>query len=165
MSYNANITQQKTGALFDIKGMQSKVKKFVGTSLPNFPKSVNTASVKDDISLLHIGSNHWLLRAPLDQEPALTEILRPNDAPADLSIILVSDTLSFFSVIGLDADQVINIASPLDIHPQAFPETGATFTEIFGLKGLIIRQKDGFSIAVEQSYGDMINDYLSRVMA
>ena len=164
MGYNANILRQKTDALFDIKGVQSKVEKFVGALLPTFPKSVNTASVKDDISLLHIGRNHWLLRAPLDRETALEEILRPTNAPADLSIIRVSDTLSFFLVMGPDADQVINIASPLDIHPQAFPETGATFTEIFGLKGLIIRQKGGFLMAVEQSYGDMIDDYLSRVL-
>jgi heterotetrameric sarcosine oxidase gamma subunit len=165
MGYNAKIRRQGTNAVFDIKGVQAKVEKYAGASLPSFPKAANTVTVKDDVSLLHIGRNHWLAHAPLDQEAILDNALRPTGAPADISIIRISDTLSFFSVSGPDADQVMTIATPLDIHPQVFPDTGATFTEIFGLKGLIIRQKDGFLIAVEQSYGDMIKDYFSRATA
>jgi heterotetrameric sarcosine oxidase gamma subunit len=165
MGYSANIQRKGAEALFDIKGAQSKVEKYAGASLPTFPKSANTATIKGDVSLLHVGRDHWLVRAPLHQEPALEDALRPAHAPADISVVRISDTLVFFSVTGPDADQVIMIATTLDIHASVFPETGAAFTDIFGLKGLTIWQPDGFMIAVEQSFGDMIEDYLSRAMA
>ncbi|MGI9388411.1 MAG: sarcosine oxidase subunit gamma, partial [Boseongicola sp.] len=64
-----------------------------------------------------------------------------------------------------DADQIMSIASPLDLHPSVFPENGATFSEVFGLKALILRQPEGFCVAVEQSFGDMIEDYFARAMS
>ena len=165
MGYNASIQRKGADALFDLKGLKPTVQKYAGASLPNFPDSVNTATVKNDISLMHIGCNHWLVRASLDQEAAVEEALKPSEAPFDVSIVCISDTLTIFSVTGPDADQIMSIATSLDIHPTVFPATGATFSEIFGLKALIIRQPGGFLFAVEQSFGDMIEDYLTRALA
>ena len=79
--------------------------------------------------------------------------------------MLVSDTLRFFHIDGSDALQIIAIACPLDTHPSVFPENGAGYTEIFGIKGLLVRSGDGFDIAVESSFADMIEDYLARANA
>ena len=43
------------------------------------------------------------------------------------------------------------IASPLD-KAQDISENGATFSELFGIRALILRQPDGFIVAVERSY-------------
>ncbi len=105
------------------------------------------------------------MRADLDQEDRLMDFTRLERAPVHISIVLVSDTLTFFGISGPDADQIIKIASPLDIHPTVFPCDSSSYTEIFGIKGLVIRNNDGFEIAVESSYSDMIDDFLRRATA
>ena len=105
------------------------------------------------------------MRAELDQEDRIMVLTRLERAPVHISIVLVSDTLTFFRISGPDADQIIKIASPLDIHPTEFPCDSSSYTRIFGIKGLVIRNKDGFEIAVESSYADMIDDFLRRATA
>lgn len=164
MAYNAEIGQVGTMALFDLKGAQEALSGWAGEAFPPFPSVPNTLASKDDIELLFLGSDHWLLRAPLEREAEMETALRPTEAPHEFSIVRISDTQAFFSITGPDADQIVSIASPLDVHPSVFPENGATMTEAFGLKALISRQSGGFWLAVEQSFGDMVEDYLNRAM-
>ena len=162
MSYDAQITRHGAMALFDLKGAAAD---FAGYELPPFPDQPNHKTTRDDVDLLHIGRDHWLVMAPFDQEQSLEQVLNPTQAPADISIVRISDTQCFFAITGPDADQIMSIASPLDIHASAFAENAATFTEAFGLKALITRQPGGYWLAVEQSFGDMVEDYLTRVMS
>jgi sarcosine oxidase subunit gamma len=106
-----------------------------------------------------------LLRADIACEDALTTGLRPADAPPDISIVRVSDTLTFFRITGPDAAQVMSIGCPLDLHPDVFLGDAVSYTEFFGLKALVMRCDDGFDCAVEQSFSDMIADYLERATA
>ena len=53
----------------------------------------------------------------------------------------------------------------MDHHPSEFPQNGVSYTNIFGIKGLLIRIEAGFEIAVEASYVDMIEDFLTRANA
>ena len=114
--------------------------------------------------MCHIGRNRWLLRAPLDQENAIETVLGPEKAPPEISIVRVSDTLTFFRITGPDAANILSIGCPLDVHPAAFGPDSVTYTEFFGLKALVLRCKGGFDAAIEQSFGDMIADYLSLAM-
>lgn len=77
----------------------------------------------------------------------------------------VSDTLTFFDITGPDAGEIMSIACPLDLHHTVFGDLDVTFTEVFGLKALLLRAIGGFEFAVEQSFGDMIADYLARATA
>ena len=95
----------------------------------------------------------------------MIEITRPDTAPLEIGIVLVSDTLRFFHIEGSDAAQIVAIACPLDTHASTFPPNGVSYTEIFGIKGLLVRSGDGFDIAVESSFADMIEDYLARANA
>ncbi len=165
MAYAAEISRVGAMALFDLKGAQEALADWAGEALPPFPSKANTSVAKGDMDLLSIGRDHWLLRAPLEREAELDSALKLGDAPPEISIVRVSDTHTFFSITGPDAEQIISIASPLDVHISVFPENGATITEAFGLKALTMRQSDGFWLAVEQSFGDMIEDYLNRAMS
>ena len=129
------------------------------------PASPNTLTRKGKVELCFTGPNRFLLRAPLDLEIALETALRPDTAPPEISIVRISDTLTFFRVVGPDAAQVLSIGCPLDTHPKVFGPDAVTFTEFFGVKALVLRCDDGFDCAVDQSFGDMIADYLSRAMA
>jgi heterotetrameric sarcosine oxidase gamma subunit len=164
MAYAAEISRVGAMALFDLKGAQEALADWAGETMPPFPNTPNTSASKDDMDMLFAGPDHWLLRAPLEREAELDSALKPSDALPEISIVQISDTQTFFSITGPDAEQIISVASPLDVHSSVFPENGATITEAFGLKALIMRKSDGFWLAVEQSFGDMVEDYFDRAM-
>ena len=165
MAYDVQIERTGIEALIDIQGSAETLRDWVGEKCPPLPQQANSASSQDGLSLCWIGPERWLLRAPIEREDELLAITRPASAPLDISIVLVSDTLCFFRIDGADAAQVVAIACPLDTHASAFPENGISYTEIFGIKGLLARRGDGFDLAIESSFGDMVEDYLQRANA
>ena len=164
MPYDASIERLPIFALFDLKGAPEDLSAW-SDALPAFPASANTATRKGDTLLCHTGPNRWLLRAPLDQEDTLEAELRPAGAPPEISIVRISDTLTFFRITGQEAAEILSIGCPMDLHPGVFRADAASYTEFFGLKAFVTRCEGGFDCAVDQSFGDMIADYLSRAMA
>ncbi|MCP4768622.1 MAG: sarcosine oxidase subunit gamma [Gammaproteobacteria bacterium] len=165
MSYEVEIKRGELEALVDLQGSSQAIADWVEAGFPKFPTEPNTTSTEGTVSLYWVAPERWLLRAPLTEEDRLIEMTRPDEAPLDISVVLVSDTLSFFHIEGPDAAQIVAIACPLDTHPLSFPPNGASYTEIFGVKGLLARRVDGFDIAIESSFADMIEDYLQRATA
>ena len=165
MSYDVQIKRGELEALVDLQGPPRAIHDWVESGFPDFPDAPNTASIRDELSLYWIAPERWLLRAPIEHEDQLLAITKPDTAPLDISIVLVSDTLKFFHLDGPDAAQIVSIACPLDTHSSVFPANGVTYTEIFGNKGLLARRGEGFDIAVESSFADMLEDYLQRANA
>lgn len=164
MPYDVRFTQLDTQALFDLKGPAGALQQWAGVALPDFPDRPNSMTRNDNGALLFIGPDHWLLRADLSHDDTLTQALRPTDAPPEISIVRISDTLGFFRLTGPQADDVMAIACPMDLHDSRFGPDAASFTEFFGLKALVMRCDGGFDVAVEQSFGAMVQDYLERVI-
>jgi len=165
MSYDVTLQRCGLNALFDLKGDAAAVQSWAGEALPALPDQPNHRTRKEDSDLYYIGRDHWLMRAPLEQEEALEARLKPTDCPADISIVRISDTTPFFRLTGPDAAQIMSIACPLDLHESVFGPDAVTNTEIFGLKGMVMWYQDGFEFAVEQSFGDMVDEYLARATA
>ena len=63
----------------------------------------------------------------------MLDTLAPHDPAMDCRIVLVSDAYTFFTVTGNQADEILAIASPLDIRLINFPENAATYSELFGI--------------------------------
>ena len=162
MSYDVTIQRCGLTALFDLKGAPDAIQDWIGDALPHLPDRPNTRADEDGTDLYHIGRHHWIVRAPLSQEDALEARLKPSDCPAEISIVRVSDTLTFFCLTGPEVSEVMAIACPLDLHETEFGTDTVTYTEVFGLKALVLRCEDGFEFAVEQSFADMVGDYLNR---
>jgi sarcosine oxidase subunit gamma len=59
---------------------------------------------------------------------------------------------------------ILAIASPLDIRRINFPDNAASYTELFGIRGLVLRRQNGYSVAVERSYADMVSVYFKKVL-
>ncbi|WP_424830322.1 sarcosine oxidase subunit gamma [Ruegeria sp.] len=165
MSYDVDIARTGMAALFDLKGVPEPLEAWLIGTMPALPRRPNSKFSGDGVDLLYIGPNHWLIRAPLDQEQSLSDRLKPETCPPDISIVRVSDTQVFFRVVGPQASDIMAIACPLDLHLASFGPQDVTFTEIFGLKALVQRCEGGFEFAVEQSFADMVEDYLSRANA
>ena len=164
MPYDVQIDRLPIFALFDLKGSAETLAEWGGV-LPPFPATPNSRSRAKDLELCHTGPERWLLRADTESEAEITDELRPEAAPPEISIVRVSDTQTFFRITGPDADQVMSIGCPLDLHPDSFGPDAVTYSDFFGVKALVLRYENGFDVAVEQSFGDMISDYLSRATA
>lgn len=162
MRYDVDITRLGLCALFDLKGTAKALQDWIADGLPALPSQPNTRIIQNGVAIYHIGRNHWILRAPLEQEGRLEACLKPETCPAEISVVRVSDTLSFFRLTGPQAIEVMAIASPLDLHDSVFGPDAVSYTEVFGLKALVTRCEGGFECAVEQSFGDFVQDYLSR---
>jgi sarcosine oxidase subunit gamma len=163
MSYQTIIKKQGLSAIFDIKGNISAVSQRLSHLGLPMPTVANTASARDGQHLCWIGEEHWILLAPADQEEQLLDSLAPNDPAHDCRIVHVSDFYSLFTIIGKQADDIMAIASPLDTRPTKFADNAATYTEFFGIRGLVVRRSDGYIIAIERSYTDMITEYFDKV--
>ena len=164
MGYQATIKKQGLSAIFDIKGDASAVAKRLSKLGFSVPENKNTAAEKNGQHLCWIGETQWLLLAPAEKEAQLLDSLVPHDPALDCRVVLVSDAYSFFSVRGNQADDILAIASPLDIRRINFPDNAASYTELFGIRGLVLRRQNGYSIAVERSYADMVSVYFDKVL-
>lgn len=162
MNYRVKISRQEPSALFDLKGDQATMAKWAGNALPGFPNGPNQMLSANGATLYHVGRRHWLLRTAILREGALTAQLKPEAAPSNISIVRVSDILTFFDITGPEADQIMAIASPLDFHPTVFDNDCATFTTAFGIKAFVIRCDNGFEVAVEQSFSDYFSECCAR---
>jgi sarcosine oxidase subunit gamma len=162
MGYDVQIERLGPSAVIDLQGSGQALADWVKGALPPFPDEPNSASESDGLSLYWIAPERWLLRAAIEDEDRLLQMTQPAAAPAEISIVLVSDTLKFFRIAGADAGEIVSCACSMDHHASVFPRNGVSYTSLFGIKGLLIRIDDGFEIAVESSYADMIADYLAR---
>ena len=165
MTYNVKIERKLLNALFDIKGPTEDVKSHLKKHIKSIPIKPNSFVSQGNLKILYVGPDHWILMAPIADEQQLISALRPYDCPASISIVLISDTLTFFNIEGSDAFNIMSIASPLNLNSDAFTSEAATFSEVFGLRALILRHGDGYQFAVDRSFGDMVSDYLDLTLA
>ncbi len=162
MIYDVCIDSLPTMALIDIKGNDSDIApRLLRLGLCAPPASRWSRSGR--LEVMRVGREHWLLRAPLEDEDQLLSTLLEDESAADTLVLPVSDAYVFFGITGPDARQIMSIASPLHADPSAFAEDGATFTEAFGQKALVMRRAQGFDIAFDRSYASMAADYFSRI--
>lgn len=163
MGYEVCVESLTAFALFDLRGSEAGLADWCGGVLPGFAGAGRLVR-RDGVEQCHIGPGRWLLRADLAGEGALTAALRPEDAPPEISIVRVSDTMQFFRLTGADAVQIMAVACPLDLHETVFAKDAVSYTEAFGLRALVLRCEGGFDLGVEQSFGDMVTEYLARTV-
>ena len=158
MAYDVTVRRENLRGCFDLKGEQKAVASWLAGIDVGFPSVPNTKSLAGETDLLWIGPDHWLFRCPLEQEAGILA----RHVPEEISMVLVSDTLSTFLIEGAEATQIMAIACPLDTNLATSPKNAATYTEAFGLKALVCRRPNGFELSVESSFADMLEDCLAR---
>ncbi len=164
MIYDVRIEALELSCVFDLKGTPTEVAARLLPLRLTLPNSPNTATQSDDMMLCWVGPAQWILRAPLAMEPQLTSRLQHLVGDDVTPAVEISDTLQFFSIRGIDADNVLAVCCPLDLHPTTFPSNAVSFTEFLEIKALLLRVSDGFEFAVDRSYGDFVNDNLHRIL-
>lgn len=162
MAYDVEIIRQGHNAVIDMQGDAGAIADWAGSGLPPFPDRPNRFCHREDLQLCWIAPDRWLLRAPIERETRLLDITKPATAPLEISVVQVSDSLCFFELCGAEAGEIVSIGCTMDHHPSVFPDNAVSYTNLFGIKGLLLRCPGGFEFAVESSFADMIEDYLVR---
>ena len=164
MIYDVSIEALELFCVFDLKGARTDVAARLAPLRLTLPSSPNTATRSDDMMLCWVGPTQWILRASPIAEQRLMPQLQPDVSDGMTSAVEISDTLQFFSIRGNDAENVLAVCCPLDLHRTAFPSDAATFTELLGIKALLLRVTAGYEFAVDRSYGDFVDDRLHRIL-
>ena len=162
MTYNVKAQRAQLSTLIDLKAKRVDLNNWLPKELSELPDIPNTSTTVGSHLIYWIGVDHFIIRSSINNETQLVNQINVSGAPDTISAVLISDTLSFFELTGPQAQQIISIASPLDVHPHAFPDNGVSYTEAFGLKVLLARTQNGFEMAIDCSFKDMLEDYLTR---
>lgn len=127
---------------------RSAVADAIGAAVPAPGRSTTI----DGIALSAVGPDRWIARGPGDG-PALAARLAARLGSAAL-IADQTDAWAAFRVAGAGSRAALARLSSIDLHPRAFPEDGAVFTEIAGIPALIAAAgPDAFLIAGIASAG------------
>ena len=164
MTYTATIDRRPMDALFDLRGEKSviaDISAVVGLSLPEHP---NTMTSNDGASILWIGPERWLLRAPLAREGKLAAAVTAAIGDRFANSSLVSDMYAGFEVSGPEARDVLAQGCPINLNPERFPVGAAASTEMFGVAVFLCHEDDGpsFTAYVDRSYFDFVMGRLRR---
>lgn len=163
-AYDIAVEGPTRRAVFALRGPRDRLRAWLAAlPLPPWPERPNTRSRGEGLDLLWTGPDRWLLLAPTEAEDGLEAALRPDETPPDISVALMSDSLAFLTLTGRDAGAAMAIACPLDLHPSVFGPEAATFTDTFGLRGLVLREGDGWVLAVDTSLAAFVGEHLHRL--
>ena len=163
MLYDAVVDRISPRCIIDVRGDAGAVSNLFATVPLTLPVAPNSWSMSGRTSLAWIAPRRWMVIAPMEAE---AELLPAFAGPAaGVSAVSISDAFAVFSVSGAGAVEVLAQATPLDMHPAAFPGNGASFTDLFGQVALVIRRGGLFECLVDASYEDYIADRFMRCHA
>ncbi|MFL2547046.1 MAG: sarcosine oxidase subunit gamma family protein [Candidatus Rariloculaceae bacterium] len=164
MIYDVDIAKLELSCVLNIQGAPADVVSLLSSRGISLPEKPNTAALARGMAIYWVGPTQWILRAPEALEEQLLQELQSDPSNGNTSVVDISDTLQFFSVTGRDADDVLSVCCPLDIHRTVFPANAVTYTEIVSTKALLLRIPDGYEFAVDRSYADFANDSMHRIL-
>lgn len=165
MIYDVSINRLEQFCVFDLTGSRAAITACLAARSIVLPKTPNTTATVRSTTLCWVEPARWLLLASHSDAQNLTSEFKNYDSgDHSISIIEVSDMLQFFSIQGRDADEILAVCCPIDIHLTEFPDNAVTYTEMLGTKALVLRDTHGFQVAVDRSYADFIDDSLHRIL-
>ena len=149
-------------AVFDLKGMLDDVSKLCGDKVFYPPPHPCTRNVNGIYETLWVGKDHWLLRAPIEEEEKLCNILLMEELPEQISIVLISDRFRFYEICGEHIEVIFAGMSSIDFH--CLPLNAATFTEVYGLRTLLIKYKHTCQLGFECCYSTMLDEFFRKAI-
>ena len=89
MGYDVKIERNLLHALFDLKGSFKDLNSYMKEHIASLPEEPNSYVVHGTWKILYLGINHWILLAPIEEERDLLELLKPENCPDSISIVLI----------------------------------------------------------------------------
>jgi sarcosine oxidase subunit gamma len=137
------------------------VKKVLSQSLPGTPRS---SAAKDDISVLWLSVDQWLITCPRARTAALLTALNKALTGIHSLVVDVSDARSIIRLEGQGAREVLMKGAPVDLTTQEY-ERGYVrrlrFAELAALVHIVSDQPDILDLYVFRSYADYVWNWLA----
>jgi len=133
--------------------------KTLGSALPVEP---NTTAGNEDVGVLWLGPDEWLIVTPPNAQEALNEALERSLQDCFASVVDVSSANTTIAVSGLRAQELLAKGTSLDLHPRAFP-VGRCAQTHFAHAGALICLWDpepSFELMVRRSFADYLWQWL-----
>ena len=156
------IVERRFLSKINVRGqdIENNVKNSTGVSLPSTP---NTTASGNNLTVLWLGPDEWLIVGPVGTEQALTDALE-GAAPA---VIDVSEGRTVIRLAGSMARDVLAMGCPLDLHPSVFA-AGQCAQSHIARTTVILHQVDDdptYDIYVERSQADYLWTWLAQAGA
>lgn len=148
------LSPSKPKAIFDIKCSRNDLEKI---KIPNFlpiPATPNTRTESNGDELYWIGKKNFLFRTVLSDEQMWQKTLQEYEKNGHFVQALVSDIYVFFEFKGTDVNDYLATITSLDLDQMS--TTNVCFSQALGLKVLFTKRENGFELAFENCYKEMV---------
>jgi sarcosine oxidase subunit gamma len=164
MSYEVEIHALPPDSLFDIRGEESTATACLAAAGLAPPDGPNRTSGDGETLACWVGPKHWLLMASLEREDELSAQFDQLVADRPAAALRVTDAYTGFEISGPDTDQVLAQGCALDLRPRHAPSGLATFTDLFGARGLLYKpaEETRYRLYVDRSLGHYLGEWLYR---
>ncbi|WP_033823507.1 sarcosine oxidase subunit gamma [Kitasatospora sp. MBT63] len=137
----------------------------LGTPLPTAPNTV-TAGGPDDLQVLWLGPQEWLVLGPDGSAPTTAGLLRAALADEPGSVVDVGANRTTLELAGPAARHVLEKGCALDLHPRVFGP-GRCAQTLLGKVNVILHQVDAepaYRLLVRGSFTQYLTDWLLDAM-
>lgn len=120
------------------------------------PSDSNTAIVADNISVLWLGPDEWLVVTPDGQEAEVVKRINDMLAGQHFAVSDVSDSRAIIGLTGVHARDVLMKGCSLDLHPRVF-KTGDCAQSSLARCHMLLHQIDDrptYDVYVHRSFSD-----------
>lgn len=142
------------------RNLTSGVKRVLGVSLPRKP---NTVAAADDVKILWLGPDEWLVVTPPGRESEIVPALRGALVKAFASVTDVSSAQTVINIEGPKARDALAKGCPLDLHPRAFASGQSAQSRIAKADAIIHQLDDtpSFDLFVRRSFAEYLWSWLT----
>ena len=140
--------------------LQAAIQSALNLSLP---KAANTASVSEEVTILWLGPDEWLVVTPEGGEEMVAAALRRAVSEGFAGVVELGSGQTVIEIAGPRAREVIAKGCPLDLHPRMFGPGSCAQSRL--ARALVtIAQVDGtptFELIVRRSFADYVWRFLT----
>ncbi len=153
MGFDVAVQFKETVALMDVRGTPESMKSVLTDLGMNLPETPYSMLRRDSGTVYRVGRKWCIIVTAMSQELNLFADLDNLSKGLLVQCTCVTDFYRGIDLTGPDTREVLSQITSLNLHE--FEEDSATFTEIFGLRGFIIRHgAEHYTVFCERSYAD-----------
>lgn len=164
MAYDVKIRILEPFGLLNLRAdssAQPSIEATLGCALPREP---NSRSGYNELLVLWLGPDEWLIRTSDNAEIAWATQLRRAAAETHCAVTPVSDAYTAFEISGPEACEVLRQGTGIDLHPRSFGLSRSARTRFAKTRALLYQAgtEPSYHVYVSRSYTDYVMKWLEH---
>ncbi len=153
MGFDVAVQFKETVALIDVRGTPECMRSVLMDLGMNLPETPYSMLRWESGTVCRVGRKWCIVMTDMSRELGLAADLDELSRGVLVQCTCVTDSYRGINLTGPNARDVLSQITPLNLHE--FKDKSATFTEIFGLRGFIIRcGAEHYTVFCDRSYAD-----------